>query len=134
MAGRKRKPTALKVLQGTFKPCRANPDEPTPEFGAPEIPEYLEGEAALEWNRVVDYLTRTRVIAKGEGSMLAVFCYLHAKFVEATKHGGDITASMVAQLRALASEYGLTPASRGHVHSAKPQQEENEWQTLATKR
>ena len=134
MAGRKRKPTALKLLQGTFQPCRANPDEPQPEIGAPDMPKYLKGEARAEWDRVVEYLSRTRVIAKGEGAMLAVYCVLYAKFIEATRRGGEVTGSMIAQLRALASEFGLTPASRGHVHSTKPQEKENEWQSLAAKK
>jgi phage terminase small subunit len=132
MPGRKPKPTAIKLIQGTFNVSRANPTEPKPELGAPDRPKYLKGEAKKEWDRQVGYLTRDGVLAKREHAMLAAYCVLHGQFVESVRKGTPLIASLIAQYRALATEFGLTPSSRVKTHAAKPQEaQQNGWARLA---
>lgn len=120
-----RRPTALKVLQGTFQPCRANPSEPQVIIGAPVMPDWLEGEARKEWDHLVPYLLGTRVLAEQDQSALALLCHLYGKIVDGARSGEVPSASLIAQYRILAAAFGLTPADRTRVHSAGPAKAKN---------
>ena len=52
--GRKPKPTAIKVLEGNPGKRPLNKFEPAPEKKAPPCPEWLNGEAKAEWERLAD--------------------------------------------------------------------------------
>ncbi|MCO6414805.1 phage terminase small subunit P27 family [Siccirubricoccus sp. KC 17139] len=52
MAGRPRKPTAIKELHGTLQPCRTNPLEPKPQRGFPVPPSHLTPEEVKAWNEI----------------------------------------------------------------------------------
>jgi phage terminase small subunit len=124
------KPTALKLLQGTFQPCRGNPDEPKVQLGAPARPSWLKGEGRKEWERLVPYLTSTGVLAEQEQGTLALLCFLHGKIVQMVRHDEIPQAQIIAQYRALASSFGLTPSDRTKIH-AQPKKPKNEWEELA---
>jgi phage terminase small subunit len=131
MAGRKPKVTTLKVLQGTFRPCRANHEEPQVKIGAPERPKYLKGAARKEWDRLIPYLISVRVLAEQEQGSLAMLCLIHGKMVEAAKEGRILHPSLIAQYRILAGTFGLTPADRQRVKSHQEAKPANEWEDLA---
>ena len=72
MAGRPRKPSALKVLHGDFdkNPQRQNHNEPTVEVKAPKCPAYITGESRKEWKRVTAELLSLRVLGEVDRSAL----------------------------------------------------------------
>ena len=49
MAGRKPKPTSLKVLEGNPGKRQLNPNEPKPDASVPKCPAWLSKEAKREW-------------------------------------------------------------------------------------
>ena len=133
MPGRPRKPTALKLLQGTFQPCRANPDEPQPELvkGTPDPPRRLKGEAKKEWLRTAPELARLGVLAVDELSVLATYCGLHAAIVAGERRGELIPAGYYAQYRGMVEFFGLSPSTRSKVRAARKAPPKNDWQDLA---
>jgi hypothetical protein len=52
-AGRKPKPTNLKLIQDTYRRDRANPSEPKPQAVIPPCPEFLQGEARKQYQKTV---------------------------------------------------------------------------------
>lgn len=130
MAGRRPKPTKLKILQGTFRPCRGNPSEPQPELGTPEAPAYLKGEALAEWTYQTAHLSKTRVLALQDRALLAAFCAIHGRVVEMFESGADVKAALITQYRLLGEAFGLSPASRARLHAGKPEDKKNEWHDL----
>ena len=133
MRGRKPKPTALKLIEGNRGKRRLNESEPKPPPGAPDCPEWLHPEAAMEWSRVVPALDLLGLLTKVDQVALAVYCQAWARYVEAEQaitSGGSviegrygirpspyvsISNRAVATMRAYCTEFGLTPSSRGRM-------------------
>ena len=67
------KPTALKIIQGTFRPDRALA-EPIPRSGAPEPPTDWDPKARAVWDRVVRELVNMGIAATCDAEMLVSFC------------------------------------------------------------
>lgn len=111
MPGRRPKPAALKLLTGN-PGQRPIQNEPKPRPGLPVCPPWLTGEGRREWRRVIREMGPTGTITKVDGSMLALYCALWAKFHEAISTGRHVSASDLAQFRLLGAEFGLTPSSR----------------------
>lgn len=76
MAGRPRKPTALKVLHGDFEknPQRRNKLEPQPEVDVPECPSKLTVVGRNEWRRLCRELKQLGVISLAERASLEKYC------------------------------------------------------------
>jgi P27 family predicted phage terminase small subunit len=91
MAGRHKLPTNLKLLQGTMKPSRFNPNEPVPETEIPDCPPELSLMAKKEWLRITPLLEELGLVAKINRSSLAQYCVAYARWIKAeqmiTKHG-----------------------------------------------
>jgi P27 family predicted phage terminase small subunit len=89
-----RKPTKLKLLQGTLKPSRFNPDEPQIETEIPDIPIGLSDLAKEEWARITPLLEELGLIGKINLSSLAQYCAFYARWLEAERmineHGSVI--------------------------------------------
>jgi P27 family predicted phage terminase small subunit len=73
-AGRKPKPTALKLLQGNpgKRPIRFR--EPKPTVGAPKPPAWLDAYALQEWRRVVPALDKIGILTCVDGFVLEAYC------------------------------------------------------------
>ena len=130
-------PAALKLLKGRSEGRdsggRKVKDPPKFVRTAPIPPTWLSREAKAEWRRVVPELERLRLLKGPSRSSLAAYCETWATFVEATRtvHREGLTieakqgvlahpAVGIArtagrELRALASEFGLTPSSEGRL-------------------
>lgn len=144
------KPTAVKVLHGTFRADRANPNEPKPEISAPDCPAWLGPIAAEEWRRVVPELEKLGLLAKVDRAALAAYCdawgvwQRAAEIVERegltvdyeTKTGGlyvqqRAEVSIAERARkdcvVFAREFGLSPSSRTKVAGMKPEKAKDEW-------
>src|SRR5919107_1437982 len=64
--GNPRKPTALKELQGTFRPDRANPAEPRPDRSVPFPPERLSDQAKAAWRELAEIADGLGVLTEGD--------------------------------------------------------------------
>jgi P27 family predicted phage terminase small subunit len=147
--GPRPKPTAAKLLTGTFRKDRAIPNEPQPEVVAPSCPPHLSGLAKKEWKRLVPELLALGLLTKIDRAALAAYCQCWARWVEAeeklkvegltikTPSGFEqpsawltIANKALALLRAYAAEFGLSPATRARVSAAEPPKRDNPFNAL----
>lgn len=116
-----RKPTAphLKVLAGTDRPDREMPD--APEFDLiddfPEAPQHLNPDGAEMWATLGPQLVAARVLQVVDLYSLEQLCFAWQRFRQKAKAGMELTAAEDTALKALFSEFGMTPASRRKVAS-----------------
>ena len=114
MAGRKRKPPQLHLLQGSYRPDRHGPlpeseAEPSATLASTSRPKYLRGRAAKLWDEVAGlcwWLDAPDVYKCG------MWCALQAEF---ERGSAEMTAARINALRALGSELGLDPATRARM-------------------
>ena len=152
--GRKPKPAALHVVQGTFRGDRHNPNEPRPKPGRPSCPRWLMDEAKKEWKRIAPELEALGMLTQLDRASLATYCQAWARFVEAEeqveRYGSVIAAknsdyisvspwetlrrSNAATVRAFASEFGLTPSARTRITVTPPVKEDEFAEFLTHKR
>lgn len=146
MRGRKPKPRALKVLTGTFRKDRDNALAPEPQTEIPEPPVHLNTAAMAVWNFLAPQLASLRVLTKIDRDGLALYAEATARWEKATgelaRTGGEVivvktprglvrpmlnpwlrvSTDAADSMVRLASEFGLTPASRARLrvtpHSA----------------
>ena len=85
MRGRKPKPTALHVLEGTFRADRHNDAEPHPTAGAPSCPTWLDKEAKAEWRRIVPELERLGLLTVVDRAALTTYCIAWSEMNEAAR-------------------------------------------------
>ena len=133
-AGRKPKPTQLKVVQGTFRRDRANPSEPKPRKQLPPCPDFLEGTARKEYFRIGRKLQRIGVLTEVDDLALIGLCQSWAEYVEATEQvrkTGMLVKSpsgypifnpyvvlanqALKRVKAFLTEFGMTPSSRSRI-------------------
>lgn len=152
--GRKKKPDTMKVLQGTFRKDRANPDAPTPADGLASAPGFLRTRAQLEWFGVIK--ARVAPLGLASPTFTEVLGLLAARMAEideleqfldengrtytTTTQQGDKMyrpwpqVAMLNEARrhaqSLAAEFGLTPACIGKVGGQASQKEENPFGAL----
>lgn len=115
---RARKPTTLKVVAGTDRPDRAPAEvaELPLVSDVPSAPDWLpNAHANKEWDRLAPILHANKLLTEAGLSALGQLCALHGKTVQLYAAGEAPVASMVAQLRALMNDFGLTPAAQGKV-------------------
>jgi len=134
MRGRKPIPTKIKILNGNPGKRPLNINEPQPVSKAPECPEELNPLAKKIWERLYPELERLGLLTIVDEIPLAGLCQNYAiwltteKFLE--EHGrvmktrsGAIKArpevaisnNALRFVKAFASEFGLTPSSRGRI-------------------
>ncbi|MEV8466621.1 phage terminase small subunit P27 family [Fluviibacterium sp. DFM31] len=140
--GPRTKPTKLKVLAGTARKHRLNPNEPRPEVARPDVPDHLTDAARQEWDRVVVKVVDLGLMSDLDRAALAAYCQAYGRWVAAeralarvaakdalteglmlrTKTGNAIQNPLVgaankamADMVRYASEFGLTPSARTRV-------------------
>jgi P27 family predicted phage terminase small subunit len=132
MRGRKPTPTPLKILSGNPGKRPLNTAEPRPRSTAPSCPKHLDKEARREWNRISKELHRLGLLTVIDRATLAAYCQAWSRWLKleaivqrtgetildpATKRfsTNPYYTAMNASLKlmlSVASEFGLTPASR----------------------
>lgn len=122
--GRKPKPTHLHVVTGTFRANRHPLSEPQPE-GEVIRPRFLKGRAARIWDEYAPELIRIGTLRSVDAHMFAAWCSLASELEQDPER---MTAARIAQLRALASCFGMDASSRarlgtGAEKSADPEDE-----------
>jgi P27 family predicted phage terminase small subunit len=140
MAGRKPKPTALKLLGGNAGKRKPPAREPKPTKGVPPCPAHLSPRAKAAWKRVGPELERMGVLTVADGMALELLVAAYAEYRDAretvaregatyeslTQNGMMIRAHpSVAiasdawrRVRAMLAEFGLTPSARTRVQGA----------------
>lgn len=142
--GRKPKPTAIKILEGTQR--GAPKREPSAPIGVPPMPERLKVEplAVGKWEELVPLLTQIGTLTTGDGEALATLCEVYAAaqacLLELRASGptiktdlggvkpnpaGSLYRGLVSLQSSLMTEFGLTPSSRVRLgtKAEKPQDE-----------
>ncbi|MBA6412387.1 hypothetical protein H2508_04605 [Parahaliea sp. F7430] len=129
MAGRTKQPDNIKRLRGTDRPDRSTP-KPAVVLplikDAPAAPDWLPNAHAIkEWHRLAPMLQATGLLTEGGLAPLAHLCALHGTIVKAYQDRETPKGNMVAQLRGLLNDFGLTPVaiSRVSAPGAKPEKE-----------
>jgi len=111
--------TPLKVLknQGTYQKCR-HEDRRDLELpvGMPEKPDFLDKEAAKEWDKITPLLLEHGVISEIDGAALTHYCVLYGRFVLAVKSDpSSFTPAKSAALRNAFTDLGMSPAARTKI-------------------
>lgn len=133
--GRPRKPTALKLVDGTVRADRENGNEPEPMLlNDLEPPAHLDPRAAAVWNELAPMLRRLQVLTEADVIAFEMLCdavadYRYARIVRgdefvtrSPKTGSEmlsqwLLAGSVAGKRAetFMSKFGLDPVSRSRI-------------------
>jgi P27 family predicted phage terminase small subunit len=149
-AGRKPKPTNLKLIQGTYRADRANPSEPKPRAVIPPCPKFLQGEARKQYKKTAKKLARIGLMTELDDMALAMLCAGWQELLDATdqvNQGGILIKSpsglpvlnpyltvanqAIKKVRALLAEFGMTPGSRSRIQTAATSDEpDDEWSKL----
>lgn len=133
---RRRKPTKLKIVQGTFRSDRARGNEPRPQPIAPACPSGLHPIAKDFWNRLAPRLEQMGLLTEIDGHMFALLCGAVARFDMAherflvvlqksvknpAKHLKMIRLAELSvergeqSARLIGAHFGLSPASRASL-------------------
>lgn len=141
--GRKPKPSALKLLSGNPGKRPLNSDEPKfPADGELLLPEDLDARAQEEWRRCAPLLRDAGVLTSIDRTALAAFCMCYSRWIEAEQHvrrdgcviSGStgspvmnpyvrVAAQALDQMRALMSDFGMTPSSRSRLKTESVSEE-----------
>ena len=119
--GTKEKPLELKVIEGVTDKQRIPDSCMDPDSSMPHVPEWITGYARTIWVRLAKELNRIGVLRFTDRDMFAAYCQTIAEYRNAIRDGSTAKQiKLLPQMRALASEFGLTPSSRSSIHSSKP--------------
>jgi len=149
-AGRKPKPTQMKVIQGTFRKDRANRAEPRPRKELPSCPDFLQGTARKEYFRIGRKLERIGVLTEVDDLALIGLCQSWAEYLEATEQARKtgmlvkapsgypifnpyvvLANQALKRVKAFLTEFGMTPSSRSRIVATPPDDSgPNEWEAL----
>lgn len=125
-------------------------DEASPQFerGAPDAPDFLDGAARAEWERITPELERTGMLTRVDTAALAMYCQAFARWrlaelriqraaeaapddaglVKRSPNGFDqlsywsvISNKAQEQLHRYLQEFGLSPSARARVRAVAVQ-------------
>lgn len=137
------KPSALKLVENTYRSDRAAPNEVEFAEGLPPAPEFLGPRAQREWGRIVGELEKVPgLLQQTDMAALAAYCSTFATFAhceEILRDGGLTTTVTMkngterqvardevrirsdawAKLRQFAAEFGFTPSARSRVSAPR---------------
>ena len=148
MKGRKPKPTKLKIVDGNPGRRPLNEAEPDPEkeIECPSPPKHLGEVAKAEWNRMAPELHSIGLLTKIDMAALEAYCTAYARWLEAEseiKESGmivhapsgypiqtpylSIANKAIEQMKALLTEFGMTPSSRSRISVGSKKKKSSEW-------
>lgn len=149
MAGRKPKPTALKLIQGTLRKDRANMREPKPSGDLLEPPTYFSTEQSEVWNYAIANAPKG-LLKRLDISILEIWVTAYVTYRESAlkvKQLGQVIKSpsgypivnpylsnmnkQASIMMKASSEMGFTPTSRSRIVLAEEAIEDDAWAVLA---
>ncbi len=150
-AGRKPKPTALKIVAGN--PGRRKLPEHEPKFdpSQPTPPPFLNDDAKVEWGRISGVLYEAGVLTEVDRAVLAAYCQSYGRWAQAERQIAKLqeadelnglllkteTENIIQQplvgiankskndMAKLAVEFGMTPSSRSRIETTGATKKEN---------
>lgn len=106
------------ALQGTARsdraPAKVKQDK---EYSFPRCPRHIKGQAKSVWQDVAKEMDKYQVITGADKALLEQYCQLMSQFRAKPE---EFTASLHAQLKGLANDLYLTPASRTKLSFEEP--------------
>lgn len=162
-AGRKNLPTVIKEMHGEHRKNRLNRNEPSPERGSPEPPEFLTEGAKKEWKYISYYLDKIGMLTKIDKAALAAYCQAYDRWarveellkqraerdrdfggmLELTSNGNVVQTPLLGVanraieiMSKFLTEFGMTPASRARLVIEPPSEggEKDELQDFENRR
>jgi P27 family predicted phage terminase small subunit len=146
-------PTKLKFVRGTLRKGRTNTREPVLPVEIPRCPAHLSREAKREWKRVSVELADCGLLTRIDRAALALYCEAWGRWIEAEKalrtYGVMVKApsgfpmqspylaianKAMEQIRALLSEFGMSPSSRTRVHAVDVADDDDPLEQLLRRR
>ncbi len=131
--GHNRKPTRLKVIEGTIRADRMR-NEPKPAAAVPTCPTSLPAAAKTEWRRLVRELNAVKLLARIDRDALADLALCIVRLRQAEKEISENGLTIVSAkgelrrnpalisareyrqaLRSWSEKFGLSPADRGRL-------------------
>jgi P27 family predicted phage terminase small subunit len=146
-----RKPTHLKVMQGTERKDRSNPNEPIADTAWPVAPEYLSDVQVEKFIVLIEMIDSMNIANRVDVGMLTDLAVVECEIADdvvmlasdgpyyvPSKDSGIIRAHpAVARLtanrqraQALRNEFGLSPAARSKVSALPTPERENPYAAL----
>jgi len=136
MAGRRPKPTHLKVVAGNPGKRPLPENEPQPAKGIPKCPSYMPATAKHAWREVCQLLSDMGVLTLADKMALELLVGAYAEYRKAAQHvykhgfdsagrvgGRNAAACQLSdawkRIRAMLIEFGLTPAARSRISTVK---------------
>ncbi len=116
--GDRPKPTALKLIAGNPGKRALNASEPDAGEFDLDAPAELSDAARPHWERLAPMLVKSGVMRASDRDVLFTYCEAFAGFVAGTR-AGKVNVSLLAQLRQLLGEFGMTPATRSRIIANK---------------
>ena len=142
--GQNRKPTVMKIIEGTYRKDRTVPNEPTPEVVTipPPMPDNLNEYGQREWEKMTLELTKIGMLTTIDSSQLAAYCNEMGNYWECEaarrkvrnedlseeamdaaamffKNYFDMAQKHLNHARAIAIQFGFTPAARTRISVPK---------------
>ncbi|MEA2080365.1 MAG: hypothetical protein U9P00_11005 [Pseudomonadota bacterium] len=106
---RKKTPTALKLLKGTYQPCRAAKEAPTGLQPLPGPPDRLPPEVREVWAEVSATAPHLR---EPDQLMFEVFCCLTSQF---RQDPANMQSARISILQKCMADLYLTPGTRPNI-------------------
>lgn len=127
---RPRKPTALKVLDGSIRdhPGRQNSNEPDGDSPLGDPPSWMPGAKQEIWREIVGNFHEGVACSADRVSLELIVDLLYRHRLAPVDEPG-LSGAELSRLSALLIEFGMTPASRSRV-SARPKQASNPFADL----
>lgn len=142
-AGRKPKPTALKIISGNAGKRKLPEFEPKFDISQPTPPPFLNDDAKVEWGRMSGLLYDAGVMTEADRAVFAAYCQAYGVWAQAereiaklqetsvlnglilkTKDGNYIQQPMLgiankarADMVKYAVEFGMTASSRSRIET-----------------
>lgn len=146
MAGRRPKPTVLKLVAGNPGKRKTNKTEPKPKRSIPSCPAHLKDEAKVAWGRLCTLLDRMGLLTEADSFSLERLCGCYAEilacqvlidrdgrtYTTKTMQGETLIKANPAvgmlgdadrRFKSYLIEFGLSPAARSKVHGANDPEE-----------
>ena len=153
-AGRKPKPTYLKILEDEKNKDRINQNEPKPAQPSLISPLWLTEDAKKIWNKYASILEGLQIFKQTDEFAFACLCQEAGRYVKLQKeinkkksyvtknirHGDKPIPEMamarecLKHIKSLMLEFGLTPSSRGKISIPNDGDEESDLEKILSGR
>lgn len=116
MAGRRPRPTKLKLLLRTDRKDRARANEPIPPAGEIVRPDFLKYREKELWNEYKPILLAMGTLTVADVPLFAAWCVKMAQFEEEKR---TMKAADIAQMRLYGADLGIGAGARAKLGTTK---------------